>query len=105
MWGGWNCQDTADGINPFGSRPGGRKDNVDPFDGDGSGNRHGEYFDESGFSSFHPGGVHFVMCDGSVQFLSDDTDKKLLCQQTTRAGADIEGGDCTRKPPVGPPRR
>lgn len=31
-----------------------------------------------GFKSAHPGGVHFALGDGSVHFLSDDVDMKML---------------------------
>lgn len=57
----WNVQSTAAGINGSGSVPAAGDDTSDPFDGDG-GNRHFEYFDESGFSSFHVGGS--ALCDG-----------------------------------------
>ncbi|RIK87440.1 MAG: hypothetical protein DCC67_01870 [Planctomycetota bacterium] len=102
----WNVQDTAAGINGSGSVPGGRDDRTDPFDGDG-GNRHYEYFDEAGFSSFHVGGAHFAMVDASVQFLSDSIDQNLLGVLTTRDGGDVEGGAPYRKPvtPGAPPPR
>ncbi len=105
MWAGWNCQDTADGLNPFGSVPGGRDTSLDPFDGDGGGNRHGEYFDESGFSSFHVGGVHFAFADGSVHFLNEDIQQNVLCVRTTRDGGETSDGPCYVRPPVGPRAR
>jgi prepilin-type N-terminal cleavage/methylation domain-containing protein/prepilin-type processing-associated H-X9-DG protein len=87
-WANWNCQATALGINGIGSVPGGRNDAVDPLDGDG-GNRHSEYYREVGFSSFHPGGAHFVMVDGSVQFLSENIDQYVLVALTTREGGEV----------------
>lgn len=90
MWVEWNCQDTHDGINPFGSVPGGR---TKPYDSNGfGGNRHGEYFDKSGFSSFHVGGAHFTRADGSAALLAEDIDGALLGVLTTRGGGEIEGG-------------
>jgi prepilin-type N-terminal cleavage/methylation domain-containing protein/prepilin-type processing-associated H-X9-DG protein len=105
MWIAWNCQDTADGINGFGSVPGGRNDTIDPFDGDGDcPNRHCEYFNESGFSSFHPGGAHFAYADGSVHFLEETIDQNLLGVLTTRAGGETPG-EAPYRPPVGPKPR
>jgi prepilin-type N-terminal cleavage/methylation domain-containing protein len=77
-WIGWNILDTKDGINgPF-TIPGGG-----PWPG----------FRSGGFSSYHPGGCHFVMCDASVHFLSEDIAQNVLEALTTRANADIvEGG-------------
>src|SRR5262249_27416080 len=42
------------------------------------------------FGSMHPGGTHFVMCDGSVQFISDDVPIAVL-----RALASRKSGDST----------
>jgi len=36
--------------------------------------------------SDHPGGAHIVMCDTSVQFLNDNTDKKVIYWLATRDG-------------------
>jgi prepilin-type N-terminal cleavage/methylation domain-containing protein len=106
MYAAWNVQDTAAGINGTGSVPGGRDDRLDPFDGDG-GNRHYEYYDEAGFSSFHVGGAHFAHVDGSVQFYQDNTDQNLLGVLTTRDGGENEGDVPYRRPvePTTPPPR
>ena len=90
-WANWNCQTTSLGINGIGSIPGGRNDAVDPIDGDG-GNRHSEYFREVGFSSFHRGGAHFMLVDGSVQFLSENIDQIVLVALTTRDGGEVVNG-------------
>lgn len=81
-----NLQDTRDGINGPNTVPGGRVN--DPVDGDG-GNRHFELFDEIGFSSFHPGGCNFLMVDGSVHFLTEESDQSMTKYLTTRAGGEI----------------
>jgi prepilin-type processing-associated H-X9-DG protein len=43
-----------------------------------------------GFSSFHPGGAHFLMSDGSVGMLSRFTDMTIFRGLSTRAGAEAE---------------
>jgi type II secretory pathway pseudopilin PulG len=43
--------------------------------------------------SDHPGGAHVVMCDASVHFFSDDTDKKLLRWLASRDGHEEIRGD------------
>jgi prepilin-type N-terminal cleavage/methylation domain-containing protein/prepilin-type processing-associated H-X9-DG protein len=40
-----------------------------------------------GFSSYHPGGCHFLMVDGSVNFISRNTACDVLTAMTTRDGA------------------
>ncbi len=101
MWISWNTQDTFDGINGAGTIPGGRDDKLDPFDGDG-GNRHNEYFDESGFSSFHTGGAHFAKADGSAHFLQENIDQVVLSAITTRAGGEVVSGLEFASPPPPP---
>lgn len=97
-----NVTDLHQGINGPGTVPGGRNDIIDPFDGDG-GNRHDELHRKNGVSSFHPGGAHFTFADGSVHFLSEDTDIDVLYAFATRADGDIvSGGTATgvdRRPP------
>jgi prepilin-type processing-associated H-X9-DG protein len=38
------------------------------------------------FGSMHPGGSHFWFCDGSVRFLQQTIDLRLLWDYATRAG-------------------
>jgi prepilin-type N-terminal cleavage/methylation domain-containing protein len=88
---GWitrNVSDLGQGVNGPGSVPGGRDDKVDPFDGDG-GNRHDEFHREHGYASWHPQGAHFALADGSVQFISGDTDILVLWAMATKADGDI----------------
>ncbi len=87
-WINHNLQDMSNGINSAGSVPGGRNAALDPFDGDG-GNRRQELSDETGFSSFHPGGAQFAFADGSVHFLSASIDQQLLEGLATRAGGEL----------------
>jgi prepilin-type N-terminal cleavage/methylation domain-containing protein len=107
-----SVSDVRQGINGPGSVPGGRDDTLDPIDGqgpNGSGNRHAEYFLSHGFSSWHPGGAHFLMGDSSVQFMSEDTDQLVVCAYASRAGAEVisggtadVGSECSN---LGPPSR
>ena len=103
-----SVSDIHHGINSSGSLPGGRDDDIDPFDGDG-GNRHEEYIREHGFSSWHVGGAHFMFADGSVHFFSEDTDQLVLCAHATRAyeetisdGSASDVGVCGPPPGPGP---
>jgi prepilin-type N-terminal cleavage/methylation domain-containing protein len=77
FWITWDVLDTRDGINgPF-TIPGG-----------------GVYgFRTTGVSSFHPGGCHFVLADGSVHFFSEGLDALALATLTTRAGEEPSAGD------------
>ena len=48
---------------------------------------------EGSFASFHPGGCHFVFCDGHASFMSEDIDHVTLAALTTRATDDAVLGD------------
>ena len=41
------------------------------------------------FYSFHPGGAHVALCDGSVRFLKDSTAPPILKALATRAGSEV----------------
>ncbi len=43
-----------------------------------------------GFYSFHTGGAHAAMGDGSVKFISENTDNLVLASSVTRAGSEVE---------------
>ena len=45
----------------------------------------------SGPASFHTGGCHFTLADGSVRFLSENMSQIVLTALTTRAGGEIVG--------------
>jgi len=76
----WNIMDTETGINgPF-TVPGG----CPP-----------EQFSKilTGASSYHLGGCHFGVVDGSVQFLSENITPDVLAALTTRAGGEVVPGN------------
>ena len=74
-WAAYVLRSTFGGINGFGSIPG-----------------DGQYIladnPEQSFSSYHPGGCHFLMADGSVHFISENIDQEILEALTTRAGGE-----------------
>ena len=43
----------------------------------------------SGFSSYHPGGCHFLRADGSTKFESANMDQVVLSALTTRRGGEL----------------
>jgi len=47
---------------------------------------------QTSFGSYHPGGCHFAIADGSVQFISEQIDQKLLSGLATRAGGEAAQG-------------
>ncbi|MEO2045577.1 MAG: DUF1559 domain-containing protein [Pirellulales bacterium] len=77
FWITWDVLDTRDGING-------------PFTVPGSGNYS---FRTTGFSSFHPGGCHFVFADGGVHFITEGIDSLALAVMTTRAGEEPSAGN------------
>ncbi len=44
---------------------------------------------DTGPSSYHPGGCHFLMADGSVHFVSESISQAVLTALTTRDGGDV----------------
>ena len=73
-WNHFNLYSTVLGINVPGSIP-----------GDGVFQR---TLDDT-FSSYHPGGCHFLRADGSVHFESETIDQVILSAMTTRRGGDV----------------
>jgi prepilin-type N-terminal cleavage/methylation domain-containing protein/prepilin-type processing-associated H-X9-DG protein len=84
FWITWNILDTKEGINgpntvngingfPDSSKPNGIR--------------------EAGFASYHPGGCHFLLCDGSAHFLSQNMAQNVLTSLTTRNGVRNTGVD------------
>ena len=74
QWVHYNLFSTAFGLNGPGSIP-----------GEGVFNRNAA---TDTFSSYHPGGCHFQLADGSVQFVSENIDAYILLALTTRAGGE-----------------
>ena len=73
IWPVWSIRATAWGINGPSTTP-----------GDGT-----FAMGDWGFSSYHVGGCHFLMCDGSVGFLLESIDAVILKNKTTRAGGEV----------------
>ena len=71
-WAHWNLGSPFLGINGPGTIP-----------GEGVSSRTGD-----DFSSFHPGGCHFLRADGSVQMVSENIDQLILDAMVTRAGGE-----------------
>jgi prepilin-type processing-associated H-X9-DG protein len=47
------------------------------------------FLNETPFTSSHPGGVNMSFCDGSVRFMPQTTDLKILQMLATRAGGEV----------------
>ena len=78
-WVSANIYDTRDGINGPNTVLGGTFPGMDP-------SKPGQNVNDSGFSSYHPGGCNFMLADGSVSFLSQNISQNILAALTTRAG-------------------
>ena len=85
-WVSQDLIDTADGINGPNSLPGGSG----PWVVGGSAVKN---MRDVGPSSYHPSGCHFTMADGSVQFLFEEIDARVIYALTTRAGGEVIPGD------------
>jgi len=48
---------------------------------------------DDSFSSYHPGGCHFLMVDGSARLVLEDIDAAVLSALTTRAGGEVVSAD------------
>jgi prepilin-type N-terminal cleavage/methylation domain-containing protein/prepilin-type processing-associated H-X9-DG protein len=48
-----------------------------------------QWYNRYAFTSQHPGGVQFAMCDGSVQFISDTIPLAVFRALGTRAGGEV----------------
>ena len=83
MWVSWSMCDTSNGINSGVTVPGG---------GTYGSGLYANKFAE-GFSSYHPGGCHFLLADGSVQFVSQNIAADVLAALTTRAGGEVIPGN------------
>jgi prepilin-type N-terminal cleavage/methylation domain-containing protein/prepilin-type processing-associated H-X9-DG protein len=81
FWLTWNVLDMRNGVNgPF-SLPGGAAPAT-------------WNLRNNGFSSYHSGGANFLLADGSVRFVSQNTPYDLLQRLVTRAGGEVaSGGD------------
>lgn len=77
-WAIINANNTSRGINSENTVPGGVEPNSWPYH-------------ENGPSSFHPGGCHFLMGDGSVQYQDESIDPNTLGHLTTRDSGDTDG--------------
>lgn len=51
--------------------------------------RNNRWQESRGFKSNHPGGVHFAMVDGSVQFVNDNIDTLTYRGLSTKAGGEV----------------
>ncbi len=85
--GAWHCYSggigTVNGINaPWRSTPGGRLPLAhQTFSADSF----------SGPASYHEGGCHFLLADGAVRFVSENSAQSIVTALTTRAGNEVVG--------------
>ena len=79
FWISHNTDDTAQGINGPDTLPGGATTFI--------------FHDGGGFSSFHSGGCHFTLGDGSVRFLSEYVDQVVLDALASRNLGDVVSGE------------
>ncbi|MBI2825513.1 MAG: DUF1559 domain-containing protein [Planctomycetia bacterium] len=73
FWVTWDILHTRNGINRS------LKKYVSPWD-----------LPTQSFSSYHPGGCHFLLSDGSVQFIQQLISPTVLAALTTRSGGEVD---------------
>ena len=79
-WFTWNLADMRSGINSPLSVPGGVNPAIFQTQ-------------NSSFSSYHSGGCHFLLGDGSVRFINQAASLTVLKQLTTRSGGEVISGE------------
>jgi len=79
-WSVANHSDTGNGINGVNTTPGGFK-----------GWKTNDQARLQSFSSYHIGGCHFLMADGSVHFISENISSTTLQALATRSGQEVPG--------------
>jgi prepilin-type N-terminal cleavage/methylation domain-containing protein/prepilin-type processing-associated H-X9-DG protein len=79
IWVSWGLCDTSQGINSGLTVPGGGEWGTGTY-------AKGQ---AAGFSSFHAGGCHFLMCDGSASFILQEIAGNVLAALTTREGGEV----------------
>ena len=52
---------------------------------------HVQRHDGGGVGSWHVGGAHFTMADGTVRFISENVDLQLYRRLATRGGGEVVG--------------
>jgi prepilin-type N-terminal cleavage/methylation domain-containing protein/prepilin-type processing-associated H-X9-DG protein len=82
IWVSWGLCDTSQGINCGLTVPGGGVWGTGTY-------AKGQ---AAGFSSFHAGGCHFLMCDGSATFISQNIAANVLAAITTRDSGEVVTG-------------
>lgn len=75
VWPVWSLRSTVYGVNGIGTIPGG--------------GAYENLANDHGFSSYHPGGCHFLKVDGSCDFLLETVDAAILKAMTTRNGGEV----------------
>ncbi|NLY00817.1 MAG: DUF1559 domain-containing protein [Rhodopirellula sp.] len=78
VWSNFTLIDMANGINGPTTRQGGIS-------------AASYNFRLAGAASYHPGGCHFAMADGSVQFISETIELRIVKALTTRAAGEVTG--------------
>jgi len=86
FWMTWDILSNSNGINyPIQLLKTQTKRNAQGFAIDG----HLPWSSQTGAASWHPGGCHFLMADGAVKFLSENTANQVLTAASTRSDQEV----------------